>query len=251
MVAKSKSAVKSSAAKEALKGVSKATAKKVAVEKPVEAPVVETPVVETPVVETPVVEDKVSKSKAEEKTPETPKTVEKTVVDETTQEKTTDNSVEGVFYTKLSSFISKIASINKEVKELQAMGKTLEKDFNNVIKVMSKQKNKNKNSESKRASGFAMPSLLSAELYQFLGIKEGELVPRTDVTKMLNNYIVENGLRDERDKRTILPDEKLKKILNCTDDDYVHYFNLQQFLKHHFIKCETAVSTTFAVAVTA
>lgn len=246
MVAKSKSAVKSSGAKEASKGVSKATAKKVPVEKPVE-----TPVVEAPVVEAPVVEEKVSKFKAEEKTPETPKTVEKTVVDETTQEKTTDTSVEGVFYTKLSSFISKIASINKEVKELQAMGKTLEKDFNNVIKVMSKQKNKNKNSESKRASGFAMPSLLSAELYQFLGIKEGELVPRTDVTKMLNNYIVENGLRDEQDKRTILPDEKLKKILNCTDDDYVHYFNLQQFLKHHFIKCETAASTTVAVAVTA
>jgi chromatin remodeling complex protein RSC6 len=251
MVAKSKSAVKSSGAKEASKGVSKATAKKVPVEKPVaEKPVAEKPVAEKPV-ETPVVEEKVSKSKAEEKTPETPKTVEKTVVDETTQEKTTDTSVEGVFYTKLSSFISKIASINKEVKELQAMGKTLEKDFNNVIKVMSKQKNKNKNSESKRASGFAMPSLLSTELYQFLGIKEGELVPRTDVTKMLNNYIVENGLRDERDKRTILPDEKLKKILNCTDDDYVHYFNLQQFLKHHFIKCETAASTTVAVAVTA
>lgn len=231
MVAKSKSAVKSSAAKEASKGVSKATAKKAAVEKPVETPVVETPVVE-------------------EKAPVTPKTDEKTVVDETTQEKTTDTSVEGVFYTKLSSFISKIASINKEVKELQAMGKTLEKDFNNVIKVMSKQKNKNKNSESKRASGFAMPSLLSTELYQFLGIKEGELVPRTDVTKLLNNYIVENGLRDERDKRTILPDEKLKKILNCTDDDYVHYFNLQQFLKHHFIKRDAVVSTT-TIAVTA
>ena len=245
MVAKSKSAVKSSGAKEASKGVSKATAKKVAVEKPVAEKAVEAPVVETP-----VVEDKVSKSKAEEQTPETPKTVEKTVVDETTQEKTTDTSVEGVFYTKLSSFISKIASINKEVKELQAMGKTLEKDFNNVIKVMSKQKNKNKNSESKRASGCAMPSLLSAELYQFLGIKEGELVPRTDVTKMLNNYIVENGLRDERDKRTILPDEKLKKILNCTDDDYVHYFNLQQFLKHHFIKRDAVVSTT-SIAVTA
>ena len=124
------------------------------------------------------------------------------------------------------------------------MGKTLEKDFNNVIKVMSKQKNKNKNSESKRASGFAMPSLLSTELYQFLGIKEGELVPRTDVTKMLNKYIVANGLRNEKDKRKILPDEKLKKILNCTDDDDVHYFNLQQFLKHHFIKRETVVTAT-------
>ena len=246
MVAKSKSAVKSSGVKEASKSVPKATAKKAAVEKPV---------VETPVVEKPVVEEKASK--VEEKVPETPKTDEKTVVDEATQEKPTDTSVEGVFYTKLSSFISKIASINKEVKELQVMGKTLEKDFNNVIKVLSKQKNKNKNSETKRASGFAMPSLLSTELYQFLGIKEGELVPRTDVTKMLNGYIVENGLRNEKNKRKILPDEKLKKILNCTDDDDVDYFNLQKFLKHHFIKRDAAntnVSTTTtstSVAVTA
>lgn len=249
MVAKSKSAVKSSGVKETSKSVSKATTKKAAIEKPV----VETPVVETPVVEKPVVEEKISK--AEEKAPETPKTDEKTVVDEATQEKPTDTSVEGVFYTKLSSFISKIASINKEVKELQAMGKTLEKDFNNVIKVLSKQKNKNKNSETKRASGFAMPSLLSTELYQFLGIKEGELVPRTDVTKMLNGYIVENGLRNEKNKRKILPDEKLKKILNCTDDDDVDYFNLQKFLKHHFIKRDAAntnvsATTTTSVAVT-
>lgn len=245
MVAKSKSAVKSSGVKETSKSVSKPTTKKATIEKPV---------VETPVVEKPVVEEKISK--AEEKAPETPKTDEKTVVDEATQEKPTDTSVEGVFYTKLSSFISKIASINKEVKELQAMGKTLEKDFNNVIKVLSKQKNKNKNSETKRASGFAMPSLLSTELYQFLGIKEGELVPRTDVTKMLNGYIVENGLRNEKNKRKILPDEKLKKILNCTDDDDVDYFNLQKFLKHHFIKRDaantnvSATTTTTSVAVT-
>jgi upstream activation factor subunit UAF30 len=238
MVAKSKTPVKSSGAKESSKGVAKSTKK---------ATVQKTPVVDekAPVVDekAPVVDEKAPV--VDEKAP---------IVDEkapVVEEKAPDTSVEGVFYTKLSSFISKIASINKEVKELQVMGKTLEKDFNNVIKVMSKQKNKNKNSESKRASGFAMPSLLSTELYQFLGIKEGELVPRTDVTKMLNNYIVKNGLRNEKDKRKILPDEKLKKILNCTDDDDVHYFNLQQFLKHHFIKRDTVVSASASVEVTA
>lgn len=232
MVAKSKTSVKSGGAKEALKGLNKS--KKVVLKEPVEP--VPAPLVES----APLVEVVVPKS---------PQADDKPVVEAAaSQEKTTDTSVEGVFYTKLSNFISKIASINKEVKELQTMGKTLEKDFNNVIKVLSKQKNKNKNSELKRASGFAMPSLLSTELYQFLGITEGELVPRTDVTKLLNNYIVENGLRNEEDKRQILPDEKLKKILNCTDDDDVHYFNLQQFLKHHFIKRDAA---TIAAAATA
>lgn len=196
--------------------------------------VVTTPIQEVEIL-TPVVEDVVAVD-----------VDDKPKLEEVPQEKNADTSVEGVFYTKLSSFISKISSINKEVKELQAMGKTLEKDFNNVIKVMSKQKNKNKNSESKRASGFAMPSLLTTELYDFLGIEKGELVSRTDVTKRLNTYICENGLRRENDKRQILPDEKLKKILNCTDEDDVHYFNLQQYLKHHFIKRDAYVTPTEA-----
>ena len=154
------------------------------------------------------------------------------------------SSVESVFYNKLSNFISKVSLINKEVKELQSMGKTLERDFNNVIKTLSKQKNKNKN--SRNASGFAMPALLTPEMYEFLQIKEGELVPRNDVTKMLNAYIVKNGLRLEENKRILLPDEKLKKIFNCTDDDEVNYFNLQSYIKHHFIKPPQA---TKAVAV--
>ena len=122
------------------------------------------------------------------------------------------------------------------------MGKTLEKEFSSVIKAMSKQKNKNKNGENRSLSGFAIPSLLTPELYKFLHehsnpqIEEGQLVPRKDVTKMLNRYIIENKLRNDKDKRQIIPDENLKRIFNCTDSDQVTYFNLQTYLKHHFIK---------------
>ena len=147
-----------------------------------------------------------------------------------------NESLENAFTSKLSLFTAKVASINKDVKELQSIGKTLEKDFNNVIKVISKQKNKSKNSENKTASGFAMPSLLSQEMYEFLGIKEGTRVLRQDVTKRLNAYIKDNNLRREDDKRYILPDATLMKILRCTEKDEVSYFTLQRFIKHHFIK---------------
>lgn len=147
-----------------------------------------------------------------------------------------NESLENAFTSKLSLFTSKVASINKDVKELQSIGKTLEKDFNNVIKVISKQKNKFKNNENKTASGFAMPTLLSQEMYEFLGIKEGTLVLRTDVTKRLNAYIKKNELRREDDKRYILPDAALMKLLRCTEKDEVSYFTLQRFIKHHFIK---------------
>lgn len=146
------------------------------------------------------------------------------------------DSIENAFITKLNIFTSKVAAINREVRELQSIGKTLEKDFNQVIKVISKQKNKNKNSENRTLSGFAMPSLLSQELYDFLKIEEGTRIPRKDVTKMLNDYIKENKLRDDNDRRKILPDENLKRIFNCTEQDNVTYFNLQTYMKHHFIK---------------
>lgn len=147
-----------------------------------------------------------------------------------------NESLENAFTSKLSLFTAKVASINKDVKELQSIGKTLEKDFNNVVKVISKQKNKSKNNENKTASGFAMPTLLSQEMYEFLGIKEGTLVLRTDVTKRLNAYIKKNELRREDDKRNILPDAALMKLLRCTEKDEVSYFTLQRFIKHHFIK---------------
>ena len=35
---------------------------------------------------------------------------------------------------------------------------------------------------------------------------------------MLNTYIIENNLRNEKDKRQILPDENLKRFFKCTDN---------------------------------
>jgi len=156
-------------------------------------------------------------------------------------------NLETVFLNKLQMFVEKVAVINKEVKELQSIGKTLEKEFNNIVKVMSKQKHKSKSNENRTLSGFAMPSLLSKELYGFLNIDEGTRIPRKDVTRMINEYIKQNNLRNESDRRKILPDEKLKKIFNSSDTDEVTYFNLQTFMKHHFVK-DTPVVTAQPVA---
>ena len=62
---------------------------------------------------------------------------------------------------------------------------------------------------------------------------------RTEVTKLITQYIKEFGLQNPSNKRHILPDEKLKAILNVTDADEVTYFNLQKYMKHHFPKAVT------------
>jgi chromatin remodeling complex protein RSC6 len=170
--------------------------------------------------------------------PEVVESFEKKTTPETpSEEKKPDieNPV-SVYVSKLNNYVERIASMNKELKELVNVGKSLEKDFGNIVKVMSK-KNKNKSSENKRnPSGFAMPSYITKSLAEFLNIPYGEKVPRNDVTRMINEYITSNGLRDEKDKRVIRPNEALQKIFNSLDTDNITYFNLQTYIKHHFIK---------------
>ena len=197
------------------------------------APVVEETVAPAPVVEEtvapPVVEETVAPPVVEE--PDKP--VEGKPDSDTDKSETEKNA----FITKLNLFTSKVAAINREVRELQSIGRTLERDFTQVIRVITKQKSKNKsNMENRPLSGFAMPSLLSKELYSFLNIEEGTRIPRKDVTRKLNEYIKEHNLRDEKDKRRITPDASLMKIFGCKETDNVTYFNLQTYMKHHFIK---------------
>jgi chromatin remodeling complex protein RSC6 len=145
------------------------------------------------------------------------------------------NNPVSVYVSKLNNYVERIAVMNKELKELVNVGKSLEKDFNNIVKVMSK-KSKNKSSEKRHPSGFAVPYTLSDELYTFLNIKDGEKVPRNDVTRMINEYITSNSLRDTKDKRIIKPNAELHKIFKSTPNDSITYFNLQSYIKHHFIK---------------
>jgi chromatin remodeling complex protein RSC6 len=59
---------------------------------------------------------------------------------------------------------------------------------------------------------------------------------RTDVTREINAYIRLHKLQDQDNGRKIIPDEKLSALLNISANDELTYFNLQKFMKHHFIK---------------
>jgi chromatin remodeling complex protein RSC6 len=59
---------------------------------------------------------------------------------------------------------------------------------------------------------------------------------RTDVTRHINQYVKTHNLFKQDNKRVILPNAALKKLLGCKDTDTVTYFNLQRWLKGHFIR---------------
>ena len=135
--------------------------------------------------------------------------------------------------TKMNELRSLYVSITADMKVLQ-------KNITKHLKESSK-KNRKKRADDpsrpKRApSGFAKPALISSDLCSFLEKPEGTEMARTEVTKNLTQYIKEHGLQDQNNRRKILPDEKLSKLLGVTASDEVTYFNLQKYMKVHFPK---------------
>ena len=57
---------------------------------------------------------------------------------------------------------------------------------------------------------------------------------RVDVTRFICAYIKEHELQNPKDKRYILPDEKLTKLLNYDGVKPVRYCDLQTYLKSHY-----------------
>jgi upstream activation factor subunit UAF30 len=126
-----------------------------------------------------------------------------------------------------------------EIKDTITLVKSLQKDYQKAQKTSSKKTKKSSSSTSTKPrtpSGFAKPTKLSDDLCNFLGVATGSQMARTEVTRVINDYIKKNSLQDINDKRTIVPDGKLLSILKLGEGDKLTYFNLQTYIKHHFQK---------------
>jgi chromatin remodeling complex protein RSC6 len=209
---------------------SKKTKQPAVVEETPAAVVEETPAV-VEVEETPAVIE-VEETPAVVEVEEKPAVV---VVEENEKEEIVETDI-NLLGKNLLNLTSTLTELLKQVKSVQNDMKVIQKQYNKVSKEHEKMLKKKRNSKNNKPSGFAIPSSLSDEMLDFLGLEKGIKVPRNEVLKLINKYIVENELRQEEDKRNILPDKKLKKLLNVKKNDKVTYFNLQSYLKPHFIK---------------
>lgn len=120
------------------------------------------------------------------------------------------------------------------VSQLQNQIRSLQKNINKEMKNMNKNINKKKGNHN--PSGFAHPTKVTKELCDFMDIDENTKIARTDVTRSLITYIKEQKLQDPTNKKRILPDDKLKKLLGLESDDELTYFNIQKYMNKHFIK---------------
>ena len=130
----------------------------------------------------------------------------------------------------LTTFKSQITSLQQQLRGLE---KVVKRELNVARKAAEKKRQRKAN---RKPSGFAKPSSISNELSQFMSKEEGVEVARTEVTQFIIKYIKEHELQNPANRKMILPDNTLKKLLAVKENDEVTYFNLQKFMNRHFVQ---------------
>lgn len=80
---------------------------------------------------------------------------------------------------------------------------------------------------AKKQSAFKRPVQISAELGEIIG--RGPM-PRTEVMKKLWDYIKKHKLQDEKNRRMINPDDKLKKVVGASS---INMFKMTSKVSKH------------------
>lgn len=146
---------------------------------------------------------------------------------------------EPVVVSTFDELVTKINSFAVMLKETQVLLKALSKEYERMKKTVEKTERKRANART-NPNGFAKPAKITDEMHEFLSLPKGTEISRTDVTRRVNAYIKEHNLYNPTNKRIILPDAKLRKILGAAPDQEVTFFNLQRFLSASFIKTKVA-----------
>ena len=129
---------------------------------------------------------------------------------------------------KISEQKNSLDDINKDIK-------TFEKLINKLVKNYIKKETKPK--KPRKKSGIALPVSISNELCEFMGIEQGSKLARTQVTQYLSSYIKDNKLINPENKKIIIPNEKLAKLLGEDINNIeLTYFNIQTYMNKHFYK---------------
>ena len=150
---------------------------------------------------------------------------------------------------KMNEFSAKLQQISSIFSSMKGDFKTLEKTITRELKAAQKASSKRaKRAGNRQPSGFVKPTRISDELAQFLGKTVGTEMARTDVSKEINAYIRANNLQRPDNGRFIVPDAKLTTLLKLNKDDELSYFNLQRYMKPHFIKADAIAAAAATTA---
>jgi len=150
---------------------------------------------------------------------------------------------------KIQQVSSIIASLKNDSKALRKEILSSKKAFEKLEKKSAKKKRAApvEGEEVKpRNSGFMRPVKISDELASFLGKATGTVMGRQDANDEIRQYVSLHNLKEtEKGKgRNINPDAKLSSLLKLPAGEQLTYFNLQKYMKPHFIRIEDAAVAT-------
>jgi chromatin remodeling complex protein RSC6 len=154
----------------------------------------------------------------------------------------TREDVENDFDSLLQSIDEEVEALRKSedkkskgVRFLRSVSKRIRQLRVDSLRVASKKvRRASSESSGKTNSGFMKAVKISKDMQKFTGLKEDQLVSRVEVTRAICDYIKSNNLQNQSDRRHIIPDDKLAKLLGTTDQ--MRYCDIQKHIQPHFIK---------------
>jgi|TARA_A200000159_G_scaffold132155_1_gene129592 upstream activation factor subunit UAF30 len=128
------------------------------------------------------------------------------------------------------SVLTEIAALRNDVKSLTKI----------VRKIKAKQDDPDGTKAASRAknNGFNREQAISPKLADFLGVEADKLVSRSFVTRAINKYVTEKGLKHPENGRVLVLDDKLRTLLDPPADTQITFLNLQKYLSPHYTKVE-------------
>lgn len=146
----------------------------------------------------------------------------------------------------IEKIIASLADLQQTIASLSEAITLVEKNAKKVrhmvdLLVKKESKKAAKPAKERKPCGFAVPSQVTNEMCEFMGVESGTAISRIQITQQINKYIKENQLENPENKQNILPDEKLWKILGeDAKENKITHFTLQKYLNKHFIKTPKA-----------
>lgn len=137
-----------------------------------------------------------------------------------------------------------MADTTVTLETLNAKVDALAKDLKAMTKLARKIRNHQEDPDGEKAkaraanNGFNRPLEISDKLRTFLALPAGELISRSAVTKAMNKYVTDNGLKHPDNGRRIVMDDKLADLLNPPAETEITFLNIQKYLSPHYVKTD-------------
>jgi chromatin remodeling complex protein RSC6 len=139
---------------------------------------------------------------------------------------------------ELASLKANILARNALDSKIKSAVASLSKVSERLTREENKRSKGKKGTRTAGTGGFNSPVLISDALADFIGTARGSVVTRNSVNQFIHNYVKDNNLRVESDKRMWMYDTKLFDLFGKSSSDALGYFNLQTQLKPHFTKVD-------------